>query len=393
MHKFSDAEIDFILDDIKANGVILEDLQNNLLDHICCIIEAEKSESDDFYEFYGRILPRFFKNNLKEIQEETDLLIRFKNYYAMKNTLKITGITAAVLTLLGATLKILHLPGAGISLILGGALFSALFLPLMIILKFKDEVKPIDKIILSIGFFLGMVTTTGVLFKLMHWPGANLMMFNGLAAFVFGYVPLYFITRIRREDLRFNTIVNSVLMMACGGMLFALINLGVSHKANLGMEDSYAFLEESAQELTKQNKSIVAVLDSNDRISKLHNESINLIELINDIQWNLIAQSEHTSVEAIKSRKIFELKNPHNGYVVQNFNKGEGTYSLANLKKAIENYNTTQMELFPKEDQSLINLDELVLDDTVVSKVVFSLGQIKQQIAINEQKGITIAMN
>lgn len=392
MHKFSDTEIDFILGDIKANGVVLEDLQYNLLDHICCIIEEEKSDSDDFYEFYERILPRFFKSSLKEIQDETDLLIRFKNYYAMKKTLKITGITAAVLTLLGATLKILHLPGAGINLVLGGALFSAIFLPLMIILKFKDEVQPIDKVVLSIGFLLGIVTTSGVLFKLMHWPGANMMMNYGLALFVFGYVPLYFITRIRREELRFNTTVNSVLMMGCGGMLFALVNLGVSNNANLGMNDSLVFLEGSSKQLTFENSQLVASVDNNEQITLLHQESVKLIELIDAIQWNLIAQSEHTSVDVVKSRGKLELKNPHNGYVVQNFNKGDGEYSFANLKKAIDQYNDLQAFLFKSEEQSILSIDNLSLDDTVVSKVVFSLGQIKQQVAINEQKGIAIAM-
>lgn len=82
MHKITEDEIDFILEDIKANGVVIEDLQYNLLDHICCIIENEKSDSEEFYEFYKKVVPRFFKKDLKEIQEETEVLLTFKNYYA-----------------------------------------------------------------------------------------------------------------------------------------------------------------------------------------------------------------------------------------------------------------------------------------------------------------------
>ena len=41
MYALSDQQIDFILNDIKIRGVETEDLQLNLLDHICCIIECE----------------------------------------------------------------------------------------------------------------------------------------------------------------------------------------------------------------------------------------------------------------------------------------------------------------------------------------------------------------
>jgi hypothetical protein len=231
MYSLKDEHIDFILDDIKANGVVIEDLQHNLLDHICCIIENELNEGEDFYSFYKQVLPRFFKKELREIELETQNLLTFKNYYAMKNTLKISGLLSAVLTFLGATLKVLHLPGANISIVLGGILFSLVFLPLMIVLKFKDEEKQVDKLVLSFGFLIAMVAFIGVLFKLMHWPFANILMISGISAFVFAYVPLYFITRVRRPELKFNTTINSVLMMACGGLIFALFNLGYSKKS------------------------------------------------------------------------------------------------------------------------------------------------------------------
>jgi hypothetical protein len=231
MYSLKDEHIDFILDDIKANGVVIEDLQHNLLDHICCIVENELNEGEDFYSFYKQVLPRFFKKDLREIELETQNLLTFKNYYAMKNTLKISGIASAILTILGATLKVLHYPGASISIQLGGILFCLVFLPLMIVLKFKDEEKQVDKFVLSFGFLIAIVAFIGVLFKLMHWPFANILMISGISAFVFAYVPLYYITRVRRPELKFNTTINSVLMMACGGLIFALFNLGYSGKS------------------------------------------------------------------------------------------------------------------------------------------------------------------
>jgi uncharacterized membrane protein len=228
MVSVTDKQLDFILDDIIAHGIVTEDLQYNLLDHICCIVENEMNTEEDFFKFYERILPRFFTDELREIQDETDKLLTFKYYYAMKNTLIKSGLISVVLTLLGLLFKIMHWPGANMMFVLGVAIFGLLFIPLLIILKFKDEVETIDKWVLSIGLGLGMIASVGVLFKVMHWPGAGILIFSSLVAFVLLFVPTYFITKYRRAELKFNTIVNSVLMMACGCLLFALFAMGNS---------------------------------------------------------------------------------------------------------------------------------------------------------------------
>ncbi|MBP7245269.1 MAG: hypothetical protein KBA99_08200, partial [Bacteroidia bacterium] len=75
MYCLSEKQIDFILDDIRRNGVELEDLQSNLLDHICCIIELELEENGDFEQFYFSTIKKFYKNELREIEEETISLL------------------------------------------------------------------------------------------------------------------------------------------------------------------------------------------------------------------------------------------------------------------------------------------------------------------------------
>ena len=44
MYNLSEQQIEYILNDIRRNGVEMEDLQLNLLDHICCIIEQNLKE-------------------------------------------------------------------------------------------------------------------------------------------------------------------------------------------------------------------------------------------------------------------------------------------------------------------------------------------------------------
>ena len=190
MRRVTDAEVAFILDDISARGVVLEDLQHNLLDHVCCIIEDEMPETEDFKEFYRKVIPRFFKHELKELQEETDQLLTFKHYYAMKKTLKIVGLGSVGLILAGALFKIFHWPGAGLFYVLGMVVFGLLFLPLMIVLKTRDEGPKLDKFVFGLGFLVAMSVTLGTLFKIMHWPGANMLMVSSLAGFMFVFLPL-----------------------------------------------------------------------------------------------------------------------------------------------------------------------------------------------------------
>jgi hypothetical protein len=283
MVRISDEQVDFILHEIEAHGVTIEDLQYNLLDHMCCIIENEMSETDNFDQFFKGLLPRFFNDNLREIQEETELLLTFKHFYAMKKTLNISGLLSAGFTLLGSVLKVMHWPGAGVSFVLGVAFFTLIFLPLMIALKFRDEGTKTDKLVLSFGFLVGIVTSLGFLFKLMHWPGANMLMLSGLVSFTFVYVPIYFFTRVRRPELRFNATVNSVLMMACGGLLFAMYNLGYSTKVEESSQQAYRLLNEEVQKMeqsrvTSVNQQDVKALQK--QVKLLNQEIVELKALI-----------------------------------------------------------------------------------------------------------------
>jgi hypothetical protein len=225
MVKLTDEQVEYVLNEIKARGVTIEDLQYNLLDHMCCIIENEMRDEDDFYQFVNAVFPRFFNENLVEIEKETILLVTFKNYYAMKKTMYLTSVLVTAFMILFSLFKIFHLPGAGALFVITVVLFSSLFLPLVILIKLKDESKKTEKMVYSFGFLLGISTSIGVLFKLMHWPYAGILMLSGVSIFTFIYVPLYYITQSRTTKDKYQTILLSILMFTVGGLMFALFDL------------------------------------------------------------------------------------------------------------------------------------------------------------------------
>ncbi|MCB0381471.1 MAG: hypothetical protein KDD24_09460 [Flavobacteriales bacterium] len=385
MYKVTDEQIDFILDNIKANGVTIEDLQYNLLDHICCIVENEMAEDEDFYKFYGTIMPRFFKNELKEIEQETNNLLTFKNYYAMKNTLKISGIISSILTIFGAVFKVMHWPGAGMLIVLGGLSFSLIFLPLMIVLKFKDEESKISKWVFSFGFLLAMGAGTGTIFKLMHWPYANFLMLWSVTLFVFAYVPLYYITQIRKAEKKFNATINAVLMMACGGMLFAMFNLRPSSALQESVSASYTFMNNNASELVNENATLITSVKDREEAIQFHETSKKLFEDIEAIKLFLISKAEDVSLEGAKKMTLLDMQRANDGNINRkNFDDAKGEHSFESLSKAIEGYNNKVKAMFPTQADKLIAVDELQLTNTILSVLLHELSQIQLQIATTE---------
>jgi hypothetical protein len=392
MRQVSDEEIDYILNDIIANGVVIEDLQNNLLDHICCIIENEMPENEDFYTFYECVMPRFFNNDLKEIQAETENLLTFKSFYAMKTTLKISGITSVCFTLLGAILKSLHLPGAGLAIVLGGLTFSLVFLPLMITLKFKDEESKVDKWVFTFGFTLGIGASLGIVFKLMHWPYANFLMFWSIALFVFAYVPIYFMSRIRRPEIKFNTTVNSVLMVACGGMLFALFNLKGSKATIENLVASHIFMEHNISQFQNANQKKRGELKQNITPDLFSQTSHQLFSQIEKIKINLVSIIEDLPKEDAEKFDITKLRRVDDFDIVKKcFEYASGEMSLEGLTNSIKEYNKLIKTYYPEDHEKHITLNKLQLENATIAVLVQQLTQIQLQVVTNENNHLTIA--
>lgn len=249
----NDEQVAFILEDIRRNGIETEDLQYSLLDHICCVVENEMSPESKFDEFYRSVLPRFFKKELREIQEETSLLLTFKQYYAMKKVMLYSGTFSAISFIIGAIFKIMHWPGAAVILLIAIASFSFIFLPILFLIKSKESKAVKNKSVLAVATIFGSLISLATLFKIMHWPGANIMWLSSLGILFFIFLPIYFFGGIRNAETKFNTIISSILIITAGGLLFTLTSLRSSkwtEDASLRSEtellESYEFLSEKS---------------------------------------------------------------------------------------------------------------------------------------------------
>ena len=354
MYSLSEEQIDFILCDIKSRGVEMEDLQVSLLDHICCIIECELEPDGNFETFYAQTIPRFFKKELKEIEEETILLLTFKHYYAMKKTMITTGMISVVSMIFGSFFKIMHWPGANVMLLLGIACASLIFMPLMFIFRTRESQSSRDKMVLSAGLVFGMLVSISTLFKVFHWPGANMMWFVSLGILFFGYIPVYFFSGIRNPETKLNTITSTVLLMLAGGLLFTLTNIRPSKQVVMNHLDAYIQHQELLQ---RMQANVSDSIEANSFYAEINSccEKIKSLILQSEIGMNSVPMNYDSPGNAI----FFDERDlGEEFYDNGNGESGEGVKLVTQLKDVIERYNSTQS----KEHKNIIPIVHSVLN-------------------------------
>lgn len=123
--------------DVKKQEIKFSHLADDLIDHICCDVENEMENGLTFLEAYKRVKQKMTPRRLKEIQEETLYVIDTK-YRFMKNTMKISGVTGAVLFGFATLFKIQHWAGAGIMMTMGALILAFVFLPSSLAVLWKE---------------------------------------------------------------------------------------------------------------------------------------------------------------------------------------------------------------------------------------------------------------
>ena len=266
MYRISDQQIDYILNDIGARGVEMESLQQNLLDHICCVIENNLEANGDFESFYKKTIQTFYKDALWEIEEETILLLTFKNYYTMKKIMIISGTFSAIVMSIGILFKFMHWPGASACIVLGIVISSLVFLPLLFTLKAKEKQSIKDKLILGLATISGILISLAILFKIMHWPGANMMGTTFVIIMLALYIPLSFFSGIKNPEAKINTIVTTIIMIMGSGLFLTLVN---SKPTTRNLSDSeIEYLADDELMIMKEAENLYEISENDTSLTK-----------------------------------------------------------------------------------------------------------------------------
>lgn len=384
MYCLSNEQIDFILNDISARGVKMDSLQQDLLDHICCIIEHNLEENGDFENFYQSTIKTFYKEKLAEIEEETKSLIDNKHFYTMKKAMIMSGGFSTVVLTAGIILKFLHLPGAGISLVVGITTLSLIFLPLMFTLKIKEKQGTRDKMLIGLGTLIGMLFCMATMFKLMHWPGANLMGISSIALLGLLFIPVYFVTGIRKADTKVNTIVSSILLFAACGLFLGLSRSPQKSKA-LAIKDTGVFVR-SERILENEYRQTLRYIEAHNVDADLQAKSGEIFQLCAEIKAEILAgETGHSTIgDNFENEDVLLSDDWASGY----FQEGRKCQALLKeLKQHVKEYNSTYKGAASSGFQQLpIRATLLESTQDRVINVLGELTQLQMLVLQNQQE-------
>lgn len=379
MYSLSEQQIERILNDIRARGVKTESLQLNLLDHICCIVERELEPDGDFESFYQQTLKTFYRHRLSEIEEEAELLLTYKNYYTMKKAMIISGGLSALLLTVGIFFKFMHWPGASINLVCGITMFSLMFLPLVFLLKVRENTVLRDRIIYALGTVAAMLFSMAILFKIMYWPGANVMGVSVVVLMGCVFLPIYFVSGIRNAETKLNTIVTSVLVVAGCGLFLSLVRIPAkTHQQHVTDTRNYVrtqrILETEQRQLQYDNKGAVFTVANSKAVN----------DLCEQLKAYLIERE--TGQAAIPYNF-----NPETTVLTETWanvyfpEEGEATNNFTKLRKAVADYNKA---VAAGNGLSPIPVEGTVLeDDNVrVTNMLTDLIQVQMVLVQNERE-------
>ena len=249
MRSLTEEQIDFIAEDIRVRGVFMKNLEENLLDHICCFIE-EADDDRPFEQVYLQAVDAFGPNGLQEVQDETLFLINQPYQNAMKKFAYITGALASTALMAGALFKVAHWPGANILLIFGTLVLAMFFVPYFFYVNFKEQSDKKSKVIAGIGLVSALLLCASALFKILHWPGA-IVMIVAFGVFFLVFLPLYVVNGMRNPLTKVSSLTNGFLFAAIGGFVI-LLSFQQPSKA---VTDSLAVITENQTQLLNSLKS------------------------------------------------------------------------------------------------------------------------------------------
>ncbi|MEK6478116.1 hypothetical protein WJR50_11295 [Catalinimonas sp. 4WD22] len=199
--RLNEEQVIHIQKKIEEAGITMESLKEDLLDHICCVIEHEIKKGKSFDAAYDKAIVQLSPNGLNEIQGETVFLLNFNKIIRMKKIMYAIGLLASMSVSIGYLFIILRWPGGPNMFNYGILAFVLIFLPLLAIDRYKVNISQAlsEKIRLILGFSSAFLTGLSVVFKLLHLQGATILIILGAMLFAFGFLPFLFFRMYKRS--------------------------------------------------------------------------------------------------------------------------------------------------------------------------------------------------
>ena len=204
MSNLTDEQIDFIIKQVNNSQIESEALREDLVDHFCCVIEDYMKGGISFEESYNKACRVICPNGLDEIHLETVMLLTSKKIVMLKKLLFVAGFIGTIFLTTSFMFKALHWANAGLMLLISLFILIFILLPLVFLYYFKKEFSAYISYKLKYIFgFLGLtLLLTGGVLKLLHLPGSGITLLLSVIVINLGFLPFLFYRIHKKLDKR-----------------------------------------------------------------------------------------------------------------------------------------------------------------------------------------------
>jgi hypothetical protein len=297
-----DDNFERIKGDLVSRGLTYDRLIDDVLDHVCCMVEEYMSEGKDFESSYDQVLETIGKRALPEIQHQT-LLNLDKKFQRMKNFTYVFGLGSAIVTILGSLFKKMHWPGAGILISVGMVLIVLVFLPLYFFTMHKEQVEKKNPVYSIVGYLTIALLLAGATFKIMHWPGAGSMIYASIGFLLIGFVPLYVVNVFQRSGKEKANLPYIVMLLVGIAIVLLFSNVNMT-KYRLDVYLEHSLRNEAQVEEVQQRTSDLLKLAHEDEyrdklasVTRIHDQATQLQVMIQDMQEGMKAHVNEAGVD------------------------------------------------------------------------------------------------
>lgn len=162
------------------------------------------------------------------------------------NRVGIAGAISASIINLAITFKFQHWPGTGVLMTLGIVSFGLIFIPMLLRKKIKEGGSDRKTLMNTLGATGLTLFSLGILFKLMHWPGAAIMLTLSIFFLFIGYFLMYLTDRsidseIKRVYLR-KAFLSVIIGCVVTSLMMAALNkpyLRLTEEAMTALKDQH----------------------------------------------------------------------------------------------------------------------------------------------------------
>ena len=154
----------------------------------------------------------------------------------MKQKIYFLGVISAIIISTGVIFKMEHWPAAGIMITAGTLILVLLFFPAALINSYKAEGNTQNRLLYIVTYITCFVVFTGMLFKIMHWPNAGVALLIAIPFPYIVFLPVFLIATSKNKNFNIYNTVFVLLLLAVNSVFSALLALNVSKET---IDDSY----------------------------------------------------------------------------------------------------------------------------------------------------------